>query len=60
MDVGFELLGALGNGLTTNDHRYRPQPIQSFSAADQSWPMGDPDGNGLLTREELENSARIR
>jgi alpha-tubulin suppressor-like RCC1 family protein len=45
--------GALGSGLTINDDRYRPQPILGFSAADQSWPTGDPDGDGLLTQEEL-------
>jgi alpha-tubulin suppressor-like RCC1 family protein len=51
---GANSYGALGNGLTINDHRYRPQPIAGFSAADQSWPTGDPDGDGLLTQEELE------
>jgi alpha-tubulin suppressor-like RCC1 family protein len=51
---GSNSYGALGNGLTINDHRYRPQPIESFSASDQSWPAGDPDADGLLTAEELE------
>jgi len=50
---GSNSTGALGNGLTIDDHRYRPQPIPGFSAADQSWPTGDPDGDGLLTAEEL-------
>ena len=43
----------LGNGATVNDHRFRPQPIDNFSAADQSWPTGDPDGDGLVTKDEL-------
>jgi alpha-tubulin suppressor-like RCC1 family protein len=50
---GANVYGALGHGGTTSDHRYRPQPIASFSAADRSWPTGDPDGDGLLTEEEL-------
>jgi alpha-tubulin suppressor-like RCC1 family protein len=43
----------LGNGLGETDHRFRPQPIDDFAVADQSWPMGDPDGDDLLTRDEI-------
>jgi len=43
----------LGDGTTVNDHRFRPQPIPNFSLADQSWPQGDPDGDGLVTKDEL-------
>jgi alpha-tubulin suppressor-like RCC1 family protein len=44
---------ALGHGNTVYDHVYRPQPIDGFSTADRGWPEGDPDGDGLLTQEEI-------
>ena len=50
---GNNTYSGLGNGATVNDHRYRPQPIDNFSVADQSWPTGDPDGDGLVTKDEL-------
>jgi alpha-tubulin suppressor-like RCC1 family protein len=43
----------LGNGLALDGTRFRPQPIENFFVADQSWPMGDPDGDDLLTRDEI-------
>jgi alpha-tubulin suppressor-like RCC1 family protein len=45
--------GALGTGRPDNDHLYRPQPLDGFEASDQSWPQGDPDGDGLSTADEL-------
>ena len=50
---GNNYYGALGHGGTTFDHRFRPQPLDNFSAADQSWPRGDPDADGLVTKDEL-------
>lgn len=50
---GSNYYSALGNGGTGNDHRYRPQPIEGLRASDRGWPGGDPDGDGLLTEEEL-------
>ena len=50
---GSNYYSALGNGGTLNDSRYRPQPIEGFSASDQGWLRGDPDGDGLSTQEEL-------
>ncbi len=50
---GNNTYSGLGNGLTATDHRFRPQKIDNFSVADQSWPQGDPDGDGLVTKDEL-------
>jgi alpha-tubulin suppressor-like RCC1 family protein len=45
--------GELGTGGGVNDALLRPQPVDDFIASDQAWPLGDPDGDGLLTEEEL-------
>jgi hypothetical protein len=50
---GSNYYGQLGTGGGANDSLYRPQPVEGLSAADLSWPLGDPDGDGLLTGEEL-------
>jgi alpha-tubulin suppressor-like RCC1 family protein len=46
--------GQLGTGGGINDAVFRPQPLEGYSAADQSWPEGDPDGDGLVTAEEIQ------
>jgi hypothetical protein len=44
----------LGNGETTIvENVHVPRPVEDFVASDQAWPQGDPDGDGLLTGEEL-------
>lgn len=50
---GSNYYGQLGTGGGVNDWLYRPQPVEGLSATDLSWPQGDPDGDGLLTEEEL-------
>jgi hypothetical protein len=45
--------GELGTGSGVNDALLRPQPVDDLIASDQAWPRGDPDGDGLLTEEEL-------
>ena len=50
---GNNLYGALGTGGGSGDNSYVPRPLAGFSAADQTWPLGDPDGDGLLTEEEI-------
>jgi hypothetical protein len=50
---GSNYYGQLGTGGGVNDSLLRPQPVEGLSAADLSWPLGDPDGDGLLTGEEL-------
>jgi alpha-tubulin suppressor-like RCC1 family protein len=50
---GSNILYGLGQGGAATDSLYRPQPLANFSVADQSWPLGDPDGDGLTTKEEL-------
>ena len=50
--------GQLGTGGGPNDSSYVPRPVAGFSAADQTWPLGDPDGDGLLTGEEI--AGRVR
>jgi alpha-tubulin suppressor-like RCC1 family protein len=46
--------GMLGNGVTSiNQSRFVPKPVEDFSACDRTWLDGDPDGDGLLTAEEL-------
>jgi alpha-tubulin suppressor-like RCC1 family protein len=50
---GDNFYGALGSGGAAEDGRLRPQALEGFSVSDQAWPFGDPDGDGLLTREEL-------
>ena len=51
---GSNFRGQLGTGDGLNDHRYRPTPLLAFWGADQSWPTGDEDGDGLTNAEELE------
>jgi hypothetical protein len=51
---GSNSYGMLGTGGPTTDTQDRPRPVEDFSASDQSWPLGDPDGDGLLTKEELQ------
>jgi hypothetical protein len=50
---GSNYYGQLGTGGGTNDSLQRPQPVEGVVTADLSWPHGDPDGDGLLTEEEL-------
>jgi alpha-tubulin suppressor-like RCC1 family protein len=45
--------GQLGTGGGPNDAKYTPRVVPGLSAADQSWPEGDPDGDGLATGDEL-------
>jgi hypothetical protein len=45
--------GQLGTGGSPSDAKYTPRAIPGLSAADQSWPEGDPDGDGLATGDEL-------
>jgi hypothetical protein len=45
--------GQLGTGAALNSYACTPQPIPGFTAADQSWLSGDPDGDGLTTAEEM-------
>ncbi len=50
---GSNYSGQLGTAGGVNDALYRPQPLEGISAADTSWPRGDPDGDGLLTEDEI-------
>jgi hypothetical protein len=44
---GASTYGQLGNGGLTG--RWAPGPIPGFTLADNSWLVGDPDGDGLIT-----------
>jgi len=50
---GSNFYGQLGTGGNAGDTLYRPQPVPDFWSADQSWPQGDADGDGLSNAEEL-------
>jgi alpha-tubulin suppressor-like RCC1 family protein len=50
---GSNASGRLGTGGGQNDNLYRPQVLADLTASDQSWPQGDPDGDGLVTEEEI-------
>jgi alpha-tubulin suppressor-like RCC1 family protein len=50
---GSNTRGQLGTGNDDGYGSYVPRPVPGFSAADQDWPLGDPDGDGLVTGEEI-------
>ena len=49
---GSNYYGQLGTGGGIGGQNYA-RLVEGLSAADLSWPLGDPDGDGLLTEEEL-------
>jgi hypothetical protein len=52
---GSSAYGMLGDGeLSVDDPDFLPKPVEDLTASDQTWPAGDPDGDGLPTREELQ------